>query len=95
MAKFKTSDYNPFDYIQTQEEVIEFLQECMLDEDPSTFIEALGLLVRKHGVSDIADASGLNRENLYRVLSGKTKPRWETIIRIIKTLNIQLTPQLA
>ena len=59
----QTSDFNPFDYMETQQEINTFLEECLADDDPNTFIEALGLLVKKHGVSDIAKATGLNREN--------------------------------
>tara|TARA_R110001606_G_scaffold390602_1_gene557712 strand:+ start:72 stop:356 length:285 start_codon:yes stop_codon:yes gene_type:complete len=91
----KTSDFNPFDYIETQEEVQAFLQECLADDDPNSFIEALGLLVKKHGVTDIALASGLNRESLYKTISGKTKPRFDTIFKIMQALNFRFTTHSA
>ncbi|ASM55085.1 hypothetical protein PNIG_a3153 [Pseudoalteromonas nigrifaciens] len=90
----QTSDFNPFDYMETQQEINTFLEECLADDDPNTFIEALGLLVKKHGVSDIAKAAGLNRESLYKAVNGKTKPRWETIFKVMKVLNLRLTTQI-
>ncbi len=42
----KTYPYNPFDFIDTQEEINKFLTECLNDEDPQVFIEALGYLVK-------------------------------------------------
>ncbi|TMN96877.1 addiction module antidote protein [Pseudoalteromonas sp. S558] len=89
------SDFNPFDYMETQQEINTFLEDCLADDDPNTFIEALGLLVKKHGVSDIAKATGLNRESLYKAVNGKTKPRWETIFKVTKALNFRLTTQVA
>ncbi|KPD23635.1 MULTISPECIES: addiction module antidote protein [Idiomarina] len=87
----KTTEFNPFDYMETQQEIEVFLQECLADDDPNTFIEALGLLVKKHGVSYISQASGLNRESLYKSFSGKTKPRWDTVFKVMKALNFNFT----
>ncbi len=86
-----TTEFNPFDYMETQDEVETFLQECLADDDPNTFIEALGMLVKKHGVTDVSEASGLNRESLYKSLRGKTKPRWDTIFKVMKALNFNFS----
>ncbi|MCH2057887.1 MAG: putative addiction module antidote protein [Thalassotalea sp.] len=86
----KTHPYNPFDFIETQEEINDFMLDCFNDEDPRVFVEALGFLVKKHGVSDVAEATGLNRENLYRTLSGKSSPKWDTVHKLMKCLNLNL-----
>ena len=52
-------------------------------------------LVKKHGVSDIANATGLNRESSYKAVNGKTKTRCETFFQVIKALNFRLTTQVA
>lgn len=36
-------DFNPFDYMETQKDIQLFLDECLSDDDPNTFIEALRL----------------------------------------------------
>ncbi|NLJ52433.1 MAG: putative addiction module antidote protein [Alcaligenaceae bacterium] len=86
-------DFNPFDYMETQEEIQLFLEECLSDDDPNTFVEALGLLIKKHGVTEIARESGLNRESLYKVINGKSKPQWETVFKVFKALNFRFIPQ--
>lgn len=86
-------DFNPFDYMETQEEILSFLKDCLDDDDPNTFVEALGLLVKKHGVTEVARDSGLNRESLYKVINGTSKPKWDTVFKLLKTLNLKLTPQ--
>ncbi|NLO71646.1 MAG: putative addiction module antidote protein [Porphyromonadaceae bacterium] len=89
----KLKDFNPFDYMETQEDIQLFLEECLSDDDPNTFIEALGLLIKKHGVSEIARESGLNRESLYKVINGKSKPQWETVFKVFRALHFKFQPQ--
>ena len=90
----KLKNFNPFDYMETQEDIQLFLEECLSDDDPNTFVEALGLLVKKHGVSEIARESGLNRESLYKVINGKSKPQWETVFKVVRALHFKFIPQV-
>ncbi len=87
----KTKLFNPFDYLETQEEINEYLSECFKEDDPQLFINALGHLARHHGMTDVARESGLNRESLYKVFNGKTQPKWDTIHRLMKVLHVSLT----
>jgi probable addiction module antidote protein len=41
-------------------------------------------------MTDIAREAGMSRENLYRSLSGETKPEFETIMRVLHALGVQL-----
>jgi len=38
------TEFNPFEFMDTQEEINEFLVDCYQDEDPNTFVTALGQL---------------------------------------------------
>ena len=61
-----------------------------MDDDPDMFIIALGHVAKAKGVTQLAKDTGLNRESLYKTLSGKTQPKWDTIQRIMKALNIKI-----
>jgi DNA-binding phage protein len=37
----KTTPFNPFDYMDSQDEINAFLRECLEDEDPNFFVSAL------------------------------------------------------
>lgn len=86
----KTSLFNPFDYMDTQEEINDFLRECLEDDDPAVFVSALGHLVKKHGVTDIAEVTGLSRESLYKTFNGKTQPKWNTIFKVTHAIGLNL-----
>ena len=86
----KIAAFNPFDYMDNQEEINAFLRECLEDEDPSVFVSALGHLVKKHGVTDIAEVTGLSRESLYKTFNGKTQPKWNTIFKVTNAIGLHL-----
>lgn len=86
----KTSPFNPFDYMETQEEINDFLRECLEDDDPAVFVSALGHLVKKHGVADVAEVTGLSRESLYKTFNGKTQPKWNTIYKVTHAIGLNL-----
>lgn len=78
--------YNPVEFFQNEEELVSYLNDAYLDEDPSVFLVALGHIAKARGMSNLAKVTGLNRESLYKALSGDTQPRWDTVQRVIKGL---------
>ena len=88
--KTETKPYNPLNFFQSDEEVCEYLTQAFMDEDPDMFIIALGHVARHRGIAQLANDTGLNRESLYKALSGKTQPKWNTVQRIIKALNMSV-----
>ncbi len=85
-----TSPYNPFDYLETKEEINEYMNDAFMDDDPQLFLIALGHLARKKGMTKIARQTGLNRESLYKSLSGEGNPKFTTISRVSKALGCKL-----
>ena len=88
--KTKTSPYNPLDYLNSEEEIAQYLNDAYVDDDPEVFVIALGHVAKAKGVADVAKAAGLNRESLYKVFSGKAKPQWATIQSVMKALKVQI-----
>jgi len=89
----KTTPYNPFDYLDGQSEMDAYLAEAFLDEDPRVFLVALGFLAKKKGMSEVAKRAGVNRESLYRSLSGEGNPGYATIAKVARALNIRMVPE--
>ncbi len=86
----KTSPFNPFDYMDTQDEINDFLRKCLEDDDPNVFVSALGHLVKGHGVTDVAEVTGLSRESLYKTFNGNTQPKWSTIFKVTNAIGLHL-----
>jgi len=88
--KTETKPYNPFNFFQSDEEIGDYLTQAFMDDDPAMFVTALGHLAKHKGIAQLAEDTGLNRESLYKALSGKTQPKWDTVQRIIKALHMNV-----
>jgi probable addiction module antidote protein len=58
---------------------------------PSAILRAIKIVAEVRGIASLAEDAELNRENLYRVLSGNTYPRIDTFFKIINALGLRLT----
>ena len=81
--------FTPFDiteYLDNDEAIAHYLSEVIEGEDNEELLRALGHVARAKGMSEIATATGLNRESLYKALAPGAKPRFDTINRVLKAL---------
>ncbi|MDF3048353.1 MAG: transcriptional regulator [Candidatus Midichloriaceae bacterium] len=65
------------------------------DGDTASFMLALRYLTEAQGgVRALSERTHLDRKNLYKVLTGKTKPGLATTMSIIKGLGFHLVPKV-
>ncbi|MBF8792065.1 putative addiction module antidote protein [Pseudomonas monteilii] len=86
----------PFDMatlLDSDEAISEYLSQVLADGDSDEIIRALGHIARARGMSEIAANSGLGRESLYKALTPGAKPRFDTILRVVRALGIDLFAQ--
>jgi probable addiction module antidote protein len=91
------SKYDIADNLKTEEQAVLFLEACF-DEagDDAAFIAAaLGEIARAHGMTEIANATGLTREGLYKTLSKDGNPSFAAILKVMKALGLKLKPEVA
>ena len=90
----KPTDLPGFDmaqHIKTDADVAEYLRQVLEDGDPGELAAALGHIAKAHGMTEIAKASGIKREALYKALRPNAQPRLETVQRVCKALGVKLT----
>ncbi|OYE00962.1 addiction module antidote protein [Nostoc sp. 'Peltigera membranacea cyanobiont' 232] len=70
------------------------IEEYEQDGDIAFFLEALRNVVEaREGMTRLAEKTGLNRQNLYRVLSPEGNPELRTISLILHNLGYRLSVQ--
>lgn len=70
------------------------LEEYEQDGDLAFFLEALrNVAEAREGITRLAEKTGLNRQNLYRVLSPEGNPELRTISLILHNLGYRLSVQ--
>lgn len=78
-------------YLNTPEDIDEYLQEVLEDGDASELAYALGVIAKAKGMTEIAEKSGISRESLYKALRKNSSPRLDTINKVIKSLGLKLS----
>lgn len=92
----KIADLPTFDmaeHLKTEADVAAYLSLVLEEDDPAELAHALGVIARARGMTEIANASGMTREALYKALRPESKPRFDTISRVCNALGVRLTVQ--
>ncbi|MEE4235138.1 MAG: addiction module antidote protein [Anderseniella sp.] len=94
--KTKIADLPEFDaaeYLDDEQAVAAYLTAVLEENDPALLAAALGDVARARGMTEIAKASGLTREALYRALRADAQPRFDTVSRVCAALGVKLVAQ--
>ncbi|MFC0225088.1 putative addiction module antidote protein [Serratia sp. JSRIV001] len=86
-------EFDVTEYLDSPEALAEYLTVVMEENDPAALAQALGTIARARGMSDIASASGISREALYKALRPDAHPRFDTINRVCAALGVKLVAQ--
>ena len=86
-------DFEVSDYLEDADAIAEYLTIVLEDGDPSLLIAALGDIARAKGMSEVSRESGLAREALYKALRAGAQPRFDTVMRVLRTLGVRLVAQ--
>jgi probable addiction module antidote protein len=90
----KFTHYDPAEDLTSDEAVALFMAEAFDTEDASYIAHALGVVARAKGMTQIANETGLSREQLYRSFSAGGNPTLKSTISVMKALGIGLTAKV-
>lgn len=86
----KIAAFDAADYLDNEEVIAEYLNAALEDKNPDVFLKAIADVARSRGMSQLAKDTGLGRESLYKALSPGAKPRYDTVLKLIKALGVEL-----
>ena len=87
-----TKEFKTSDYWKTPDDIAIYLNEILEEDDPKLLMLALrNVADSQAGIAGIAEHTGLNRESLYKTLSGKRNPGIEMINSIIHAFGLRLS----
>lgn len=67
----------------------------MRSGDAGTIANALGVIARARGMTEVARGAGVTREALYRALSEDGDPRLTTLLGVMRSLGFRLSVEAA
>ena len=90
MSKIELNIFDITEYLDNKEIIAEYLSQVLADGDTDELLEALGNIAKAKGMSQIAKETGLGRESLYKTFRKGTKPKFDTIVKVINSLGVKL-----
>jgi probable addiction module antidote protein len=91
----ETFPFDPAEYLDTPEAVAEYLAAAFESGEHGVIADALGIVAKARGMTQLARDTGLARPALYRALSPNGHPEFETVLQVLKALGVTLKPSVA
>jgi probable addiction module antidote protein len=90
----KLTIYDPAEDLKSEKAVAVFIAEAFKTGDPAYIAHALGVVARSSGMAEVANKTGLSREQLYRSFSSRGNPTLKTTFAVINALGIKLVARV-
>jgi len=91
----KNAPFDAADYLDSEETIAEYLNAALEDENPDVFLVAVADVAKARGMAQLAKDTGLGRESLYKALAPGAKPRYDTVLKLVRALGMELHATVA
>ena len=95
MDPTQTRPWDAADYLETDEDIVAYLEAAFDEGDPGLIAAALGDIAKARGMTKIAVEAGLGRESLYKALSPSGNPELATVLKVMRALGLRLRASTA
>lgn len=86
-----TTRWDPADNLKTPEDQAAYLEAAFEDGDPDLIVAAIGDIARARGITQIAKATKLSRETLYKAFKPGGNPTIGTLTSVMREIGFKLT----
>jgi len=83
-------EFDVANYLDSKEVIAEYLTQVLKDGDLDELLSAIGDVARAKGMTQIAKETGLGRESLYKSFTNGSKPKFDTVVKVLDSLGIKL-----
>ncbi|RGU52548.1 putative addiction module antidote protein [Olsenella sp. AF16-14LB] len=95
MEAKKAAAYDAAEFLDTDEDIVAYLNAALEDGDPSLVFAALGDVARARGMTQLAHETGITRDGLYKALSPSGNPSFATVQKVIRALGYKFDVAVA
>ncbi len=95
MPTAQTPPWDPADHLESDEDIVAYLEAAFEDGDPALVAAALGDIAKARGMTKVAAEAGLGRESLYKALSPSGNPEFATVLKVMRALGLRLRASAA
>lgn len=86
----QATKWDASEYLESDEDMIAYLNVALEDGDASVVAAALGDIARAKGMTQLARETGITRDGLYKALSPTGNPSFDTVQKVVKAFGLKL-----
>ena len=90
MSKLEITNFDVAQYLDDKEVIAEYLSQILADGNMDELLVALGNIAKAKGMTQISKDTGLGRESLYKTFSPKSKPKFDTIMKVMDSFGVKI-----
>lgn len=90
MAKTRTRPWDPAEHLETEQDMIAYLNVALEENDLSLIMATLGDIARAQKMAVVAQTTGLDKEILHKALSANSNPEFATVLKVVNALGLHL-----
>ena len=91
MRKYRLFDDYLLDVLKDPEEASHYLNAVAEENDTQLLVEALAMVAKAHGMTQMARKASVTRVGLYKTLSRRGHPELKTFLKLIAASGLQLS----
>ena len=82
--------WNIQDQLQSEEDITEYLNAALEEEDPDFFLIAISDVIKATGAKTVAQRMGHGEKSIYKSIKPGAKPRYDTVFKMVNALGLKL-----
>lgn len=90
MAKITSFNDDFMEKLRDPEFASNYLMAAIIDNDINFLPTALGDIAKAHGMSKLAEGTGINRRTLYKIFDQDSNPSFELVTQIMNHLGLAI-----
>lgn len=91
MKPIKVARFDAADYLDSEEAIAAYLNAALEEGDADLLMAAIADVAKARGIAKVASDAGVGRESLYKTLTPGSKPKLETVFKLMHALGVKLT----
>ena len=91
----KTTRFDVASFLDSEKKQAAYITAALETGDADFVRDALGIVAKARGMSQVAKIADLNRESLYKALSETGNPEFGTVMRVMRALGLTLAVRQA
>ena len=91
MTKVKISRFDVSEHLDSEEVIAAYLNAALEEGDSDLLMAAIADVAKARGIAKVAADAGVGRESLYTTLAPGSKPKLETVFKLMHALGVKLT----